>query len=159
MSCEHSSLIFLRKLSIILNQLLHRFQPLHLQSDKEIFKCPEFKITDRGGFRQISSKSTATLWAIYGQIYYLLSNLLSLILSIYRKPAGNLFGRFPEVSGQSVIDGPHGMCKLKWRFSSFLHSFLTLSNLDLLLYQKCAFYSYSIFDCSHSLAQYALYEN
>ena len=157
MSCEHSSLIFLRKLSIILNQLLHRFQPLHLQSDKEIFKCHEFKITDRRGFRQVSRKLTKSpLWAIYGQIS---SYLLPLILSIYRKPAGNLCGRFLEVSGQSVIDGPHGMCKLKWRFSSFLHSFFTLSNLDLLLYQKCAYYSDSIFDCSHSLAQYALYEN
>ena len=26
-----------------------------------------------------------------------------------RKPAGNLRGRFPEVSGQSIIDGPHGI--------------------------------------------------
>jgi hypothetical protein len=34
---------------------------------------------------------------------------LPVILSIYWKPARNLCGPFPEVSGQSVIDGPHYM--------------------------------------------------
>ena len=34
-------------------------------------------------------------------------------LSIYRKPAGSLRGRFPEVSVQSVIDGPHGTLFVK----------------------------------------------
>ena len=37
---------------------------------------------------------------------------LPVILSIYQKPAGNppqrVSGGFPEVSGQSIIDGPHG---------------------------------------------------
>ena len=41
---------------------------------------------------------------------------LFILLKTYQKPAGNLpetsaagFWRFPEVSGQSVIDGPHGI--------------------------------------------------
>ena len=33
---------------------------------------------------------------------------MPVILSILRKPGGNLRGQFPEVSGQSFIDGPHG---------------------------------------------------
>ena len=39
---------------------------------------------------------------------------LQVILSIYRKLAGNIHSWFPEVSevsGQSVIDGPQSMCQ------------------------------------------------
>ena len=72
-----------------------------------------------GGFRHVSSKETKSLVipAVF-ELYTVKSTRwleLPVILSIYQKPAGNLletsragFQRFLEVSGQSILDGPHG---------------------------------------------------
>ena len=64
-------------------------------------KPPE---TGLGGFRQVSVNRKNQLCTL--AIRHVIVGL-EFLLEICWKPVGNLRCRFPEVSGQSFIDGPH----------------------------------------------------
>ena len=71
-------------------------------------------------FKQVSSKQTKSLVIPAGSELYTVKSIrgleLPVLLPIYQKPARNLsetsaagFQRFPKVSGESIINGPHGI--------------------------------------------------
>ena len=77
--------------------------------------CPETSGNLRKPAAEVSGRFPAgfqkldKITGIFSYVRHVIVGLeLPVILAFYWKPAGNLRGRFPEVSGQPFIDGPHG---------------------------------------------------